>query len=214
MTAFDTTWDLLKDFVIAPNMFSDERHGRSGYQIRGFTDQQVKPIYQINAPPEMQGSTTPYLDAAEAERRDLASAGEVDSYYGTPYRIGGSRIRPIASPNTQYLDEYVAVNLPANIDPDDYGLHDVRDMSLPPDVERRIIDNIISTLTHEWAHEATGLPMIRDDGNKSRTAHEIAAYTLENPGGMEAHDKATRGLLHQEPMARMPRPFIRENLDD
>lgn len=213
MTAFDTTWDLLKDFVFAPNMFSDERHGVSGYQIRGFTDQQVKPIYQIGAPPSMQGSTTPYLDAAEAERLDIAEAGNQETYYGNPYRIGGSRIRPISSPQTEYLDEYVAVNLPANIDPEDYGLHDVDDMSLPPDVENRIINNIISTLNHEWGHQATGLPMIRDDGNKDRVAHEIAAYTLENPGGQDAHDIATRGLLHQEPTAKMPKPFIRENLD-
>jgi len=210
ITAFDSAWDLLKDFVFAPNMLSDERHGRSGGYIRGFTDQQVKPIYQIGAPPEMQGSTTPYLDAAEAERLDEAMAGEEEDYYGTPYRIGGSRIRPISSPQTKYLDEYVAVNLPNMIPDQDYGLEDVRDMSLPPDSEKRIIDNIISTLSHEWGHQATGLPMIRDDRVNDRTAHEIAAYTLENPGGLEAHQRATEGLAFQEPTARMPRPYIND----
>ena len=208
--AFDTTWDLLKDFVFAPNMSGDDRHGRFGGYIRGFTAQQVKPIYQIGAPPEMQGSTTPYLDAAAAERLDEAMAGEVMDDYGTPYRIGGSRIRPISNPQTNYLDEYVAVNLPNMIPDQDYGLHDVRDMSLPPDAEKRIIDNIISTLSHEWGHQATSLPMIRDDGVNDSRAHEIAAYTLENPGGLEAHQRATEGLMFQEPTARMPRPYIND----
>lgn len=218
-TEFDRAWDLLlKDFVIAPTLRSD-RH--SDAEIRGFTDQQVKPIYQIGAPPEMQGSTTPYLDAALEDKnlpnqlnnfspdKDAVEDSQGRRY---SYRKGGSRVRPTRVPSSEYTDDYVVANLPAHFprqmswSPVTGGIHQ-------PERENEMIQAIIRTLAHEYGHQATGLPMIRDDGNKDVGAHEIAAHTLENPGGLEEHERATKNLFGQEPTARMPRPFIRRNLD-
>jgi hypothetical protein len=208
MTAFDRAWDLLlKDFVIAPTLRSD-RH--SDAEIRGFTDQQVKPIYQIGASPEMQGSTTPLLDAALEDKKlpNTWNNFGPDKDAGYSYQKGGSRVRPNRVPSSQYTEDYVVANLPAHF-PRQMSWNPTTGEIHQPERENEMIQEIIRTLAHEYGHQATGLPMIRDDGNKDVGAHEIAAHTLENPGGLEEHERATKNLLSQEPTARMPRPFIR-----
>lgn len=207
MTPFDKAWDIAKDFVIAPTLRSG-RH--SDAKIRGFTDQQVKPIHQIGAPREMQGSTTPYLDAALEDKNlpnDMINFGP-DGFY----QKGGSRVRPVNVPSSGYTDDYVVANLPAHL-PKGIGWGLATGEIYQPELEDRMIRDIVRTLAHEYGHQATALPMIRDDGNKDVGAHEIAAHILENPGGLEEHERATRNLLVQEPTARMPRPFVRRNLD-
>ena len=203
MTAFDRAWDLLlKDFVIAPTL-SSEKHPNT--KIRGFTDQQVKPIYQVGASSNMQGSTTPYLDAA-LEDKNLPNEWNNFGPEGF-YQKGGSRVRQIRIPSSQYTEDYVVANLPAHLPQGiswSFGTGEIHQ----PEFEDKMTRELAQTLLHEWGHQATALPMIRDDGNNDVVAHEIAAHILENPGGWEEHERAKKNVLEQEPTAKMPQPFI------
>ncbi len=170
----------------------------------------------------MQGSTTPYLDAALEDKnlpnelnnfspdKDAVENSQGKRY---SYRKGGSRVRPNRVPSSEYTEDYVVANLPAHFPRQHMSWSPFTGEIHQPERENEMIQAIIRTLAHEYGHQATGSPMIRDDDNKYVGAHEIAAHTLENPGGLEEHERATKNLLSQEPTARMPRPFIRRNLD-
>jgi hypothetical protein len=217
LTAFDQAWNIAKDFVIARNL----RDPTGEHGVRGFTDQQVKPIYQIGAPRDMQGSTTPWVDAALAEKD---APRQFPNLEDESYRLGSSRIRPVRRSSSNFTDDYVAANLPFqggrySINPTGRSVRgdfegtaiqggwDSEDNHIPPHLmENRIREDILETLGHEWGHQVTGLPMIRDDQFKEESGHEMAAYILQHPGGEAEHEKSRAEFEERFPESRMVKP--------
>ena len=171
MTAFDTAWDLAKDFFLAPPF------GMYG-------------LYE----PEDIGEWTTFGDESFLRYvKSKAGLEEPQGFHEDPYPIrdwmptptepfrrGGSLIRPMNRPKGT-----VGVNLA--------GVYQDEGMD-----EKKLIERLASIMMHEDAHAATmeeiDNAMLSDGGDSHPFAHEIAAHHLQYPGGKDQEDRAIADL--------------------
>ena len=167
MTAFDTAWDLAKDFFLAPP-----------YGMYG--------LYE----PEDVGEWTNFGDESFLRyAKSKAGLEEPQGFNDDPYPIrdwmptptepfqrGGSLIRPMNRPKGT-----VGVNLA--------GVYQDEGMD-----EKKLIERLASIMMHEDGHSVTYDEINDAMKNPTKFAHEIAAHHLQYPGGKDQEDKAIADL--------------------
>lgn len=226
MTAFESAWDLVKDFYFDPTT-QEVLSTRADGSILSFRDtlgNMQPPIiegeyidrikhgsnYKLTKYPFVEGKHQPVI----LPRNVLMEHSEKEGGFA-PRRIDSMRLREMYRGH-EGLPHYLGVNLSAMRQGEDD------------------LDTILETLAHEHAHAAIDDELMQvlydrmleaqsyEDAEKAYQqhvgAHEIGAYALQNPGGLEDSLRARlQTILHPNyKLANRgknpPRAFIRDNL--
>tara|TARA_R100001440_G_scaffold35191_2_gene54228 strand:- start:19463 stop:20149 length:687 start_codon:yes stop_codon:yes gene_type:complete len=227
MTAFDTTWDLLKDFYFSPKDTKMNVVRRDDGSVLSFADRlgEMQPpmidadyMRRITRGSDFKPIPSPFVEGKHQPvilPRNVVMEHDPEEGGFAPRRIDSMRMREMYRGH-EGLPHYVGVNLSAMRQGEDD------------------LDTILETLAHEHAHAAIDDELMQvlydrmveaqnyDDAEKAYHqhvgAHEIGAYNLQNPGGEDAARSARFStILHPNyKLANRgkspPMAYIRDNL--
>lgn len=230
MTVFDQAWNVAKDFYFDPSAITDVIEDGKLRQRRSTMGETLLPTlnypkYQSNKRNARYGLN---WDMPIDEMKNMRPLNLPRSvvYINEDGKTG---IEQIASDTDvgPYTPHYVGANLSAFRDMD--GL---RDAGLAGDDyfdEDRVIEGIASTLLHEYGHALIDDELMRDflervpDTPKDKQQelmdryaahHEVGAYNLQFPGGLDDHNNARFStIVHPnwskwKGKGKIPRPYI------
>ena len=225
MTAFDTTWDLLKDFYFSPENTKMNVKTRDDGSIMSFADrlgEMQSPVVdgdylgRITRGSNFESPPLPFVEGKHQPvilPRNVVMEHDPEAKGFAPKRIDSMRMRDIYRGH-EGLPHYVGVNLSAMRQGEDD------------------LETILGTLAHEHAHAAIDdeLMQVLYDRMREATsyedaerayhqyagAHEIGAYNLQNPGGKDAATSARFSIIFH-PNYKLtnrgrspPKPHIRD----
>jgi len=188
MTAFDEAWDIAKEFFFEPeSSMMNERESSGGLKMyESIMGRHEAPI--VNA---LRESSTP------------------SSRYLPPKYFEEGKHIPLVLPRTRLMEQHPTLGVaPVNVD--NYALEgplglnhyvgvNLSAVNKPGRTENQMIDDIITTLAHEYGHAVLDDELMRiyydqaleaknyDEADRAyknhAVAHEIGAHTLQHPGG-------------------------------
>jgi hypothetical protein len=184
MTVFDQAWDIAKEFFFEPesSRMNERESGNRFKMYESIMGRHEAPI--VNALRESSNPSSRYLPPKYFEE--------------------GKHI-PLVLPRTRLMEQHPTLGVaPVNVD--NYALEgplglnhyvgvNLSAVNQPGRTENQMIDDITSTLAHEYGHAVLDDELMRilydqwyfDDADRAyknhAVAHEIGAHTLQHPGG-------------------------------
>lgn len=224
MTAFDTTWDLLKDFYFSPENTKMNVKTRDDGSIMSFADrlgEMQPPMLDADyfrsferggfmpvPSPFVEGKHQPVILP-----RNVLMEYDPEQKGFAPKRIDSMRMRNKYQ-GDEGLPHYVGINLSAMRQGED-DLPTILE-TLAHEHGHAAIDDELMQVLYDRMREATSYEDAERAYHQHAGAHEIGAYNLQNPGGEDAARSARFStILH--PNYKLtnrgrspPKPHIRD----
>ena len=225
MTAFDTTWDLLKDFYFSPEKTKQNIKRRDDGSIFSFSDRlgEMQPpvvdsdyLSRISRGSNFKPIPSPFVEGKHQPvilPRNVVMEHNPEEGGFAPKRIDSIRMRNMYGGH-EGLPHYVGVNLSAMRQGED-DLETILE-TLAHEHGHAAIDDELMQVLYDRMREATSYEDAERAYHQHVGAHEVGAYNLQNPGGEDAARSARFDTIlhpnyHLTNRGRSPpKPYIRD----